>query len=99
MSSTHDDEANSLSGRLSRYARVGTGVGGFAARVVGSRALGREADRGAQAAELARVLGSLKGPLMKVAQLAATIPDVLPPEYAASCRSCRRRRRPWAGPS
>ena len=82
MSDPTDDEANRLSGRLSRYARVGTGVGGLAARRIGARAFGREADRGAQAVDLARVLGSLKGPLMKVAQLAATIPDVLPPEYA-----------------
>ena len=50
--------------------------------MIGSRALGREVDRGAQAAELARMLGGLKGPIMKVAQLIATIPDVLPPEYA-----------------
>ena len=27
------------------------------------------------------MLGGLKGPIMKVAQLMATIPDVLPPEY------------------
>ncbi len=80
--SSHDDEANRLSGRLSRYARVGTGVGGFAARAIGSRALGRGFDRNAQALELARLLGGLKGPIMKVAQLAATVPDVLPPEYA-----------------
>ncbi len=80
--SSSDDEANRLSGRLSRYARVGTGVGGFAARAIGSRALGREADRSAQALELARMLGGLKGPIMKIAQLAATVPDVLPPEYA-----------------
>ncbi len=82
MSSTGDDEGNRLSGRLARYARVGSGVGGFAARVIGSRALGRDADPAAQAADLARMLGGLKGPLMKVAQLAATVPDVLPPEYA-----------------
>ena len=82
MSSARDDEANRLSGRLSRYARVGSGVGGLAARMIGARALGREVDRGARAADLARMLGGLKGPLMKVAQLAATIPDVLPPEYA-----------------
>jgi predicted unusual protein kinase regulating ubiquinone biosynthesis (AarF/ABC1/UbiB family) len=82
MPSNRDDEANRFSGRLSRYARVGAGVGGFAARVIGSRALGRDADRSAQAAELARMLGGLKGPLMKAAQLAAHIPDVLPPEYA-----------------
>jgi predicted unusual protein kinase regulating ubiquinone biosynthesis (AarF/ABC1/UbiB family) len=82
MAAKYDDEANRLSGRLARYARVGTGVGGMAARMIGSRALGREVDRNAQAAELARMLGGLKGPIMKVAQLLATIPDAVPPEYA-----------------
>ena len=33
--------------------------------------------------ELAAALGGLKGPIMKVAQLMATIPDALPAEYAA----------------
>ena len=28
-------------------------------------------------------LGKLKGPLMKVAQMVATVPDLLPPEFAA----------------
>jgi predicted unusual protein kinase regulating ubiquinone biosynthesis (AarF/ABC1/UbiB family) len=79
---TSDDEANRLSGRLARYARVGAGVGGLAARMAGARALGRDPDRQAQAAELARMLGGLKGPIMKVAQLLATIPDAVPPEYA-----------------
>ena len=32
---------------------------------------------------LTQALGGLKGPLMKVAQLMATIPDALPPEYAS----------------
>jgi predicted unusual protein kinase regulating ubiquinone biosynthesis (AarF/ABC1/UbiB family) len=82
MTSMRDDEANRLSGRLARYARVGAGVGGLAARTIGSRALGRETDRSADAAELARMLGGLKGPIMKVAQLLATIPDAIPPEYA-----------------
>jgi len=40
-------------------------------------------DRGKNAIELAAALGGLKGPIMKVAQLMATIPDALPPEYAA----------------
>jgi predicted unusual protein kinase regulating ubiquinone biosynthesis (AarF/ABC1/UbiB family) len=83
MASMRDDEANRLSGRLARYARVGTGVGGLAAKMIGSRALGRDVDRAANAAELARMLGGLKGPIMKVAQLLATIPDAVPPEYAA----------------
>ena len=83
MTDRRDEEANRLSGRLARYARVGTGVGGLAARMAASRVLGRDTDRGANAAELARMLGGLKGPLMKVAQLLSTIPDAVPPEYAA----------------
>ncbi len=78
-----DQESNRLTGRLSRYARVGTGVGGIAAKMIGSRAFGLDLDRGRNAAELARALGGLKGPIMKVAQLLSTIPDALPPEYAA----------------
>jgi predicted unusual protein kinase regulating ubiquinone biosynthesis (AarF/ABC1/UbiB family) len=39
-------------------------------------------DRARNALDLAAALGGLKGPIMKVAQLLATIPDALPPEYA-----------------
>ncbi len=78
-----DSERNRLSGRLARYARVGTGMSGVAARMIGSRAFGLEIDRSSNAAELARALGGLKGPIMKVAQLLSTIPDAIPPEYAA----------------
>jgi predicted unusual protein kinase regulating ubiquinone biosynthesis (AarF/ABC1/UbiB family) len=83
MTDHSDSERNRLSGRLARYARVGTGMSGVAARVIGSRAFGLDLDRGANAAELARALGGLKGPIMKVAQLLSTIPDAIPPEYAA----------------
>src|SRR5438445_8348875 len=38
-------------------------------------------DRGRHAADLKAALGGIKGPLMKVAQLLATIPDALPREY------------------
>src|SRR5437667_3364471 len=77
-----DDEGPSLGGRLGRYARVGASVGGLAARLAGERYLGWSLDRGKHAAELRGALGGLKGPLMKAAQLLATIPDALPPEYA-----------------
>jgi predicted unusual protein kinase regulating ubiquinone biosynthesis (AarF/ABC1/UbiB family) len=77
-----DDEGPSLGGRLGRYARVGASVGGLAARLAGERYLGWSLDREKHAAELKRALGGLKGPLMKAAQLLATIPDALPPEYA-----------------
>ena len=35
-----DKESNRLSGRMSRYARVGAGVGGFAAKYAGQRFFG-----------------------------------------------------------
>src|SRR5260370_17555212 len=78
-----DDEGPSLGGRLGRYARVGASVGGLAARLAGERYLGWTLDRGKHASELRSALGGLKGPLMKAAQLLATIPDALPPEYAS----------------
>ncbi len=77
-----DNERNRLSARAARYARVGTNVGGIAAQMISSRVFGYTLDRGANAVALAGALGNLKGPIMKVAQLIATIPDALPPEYA-----------------
>ena len=78
-----DREANRLGGRIKRYARVSTGVGSVAARFAGSRLFGIERGQGKEATELRAALGGLKGPLMKVAQLVATIPDALPAEYAS----------------
>jgi len=72
---------NSLTGRVRRYAQVSTAMGGLAARLAGERYLGLNLDRGRHAAELKAVLGGIKGPLMKVAQLLATIPEALPKEY------------------
>jgi predicted unusual protein kinase regulating ubiquinone biosynthesis (AarF/ABC1/UbiB family) len=77
-----DSEKNRFSARAARYARVGANVGGVAARYAGRRILGAP-NRASEASALASALGNLKGPLMKVAQLMATIPDLLPPEYAA----------------
>lgn len=78
-----DREQNRLSGRLSRYARVGANVGGVAARVAGARLFGRDLSDARNAADLAAALGGLKGPLMKLAQMLATVPDLLPPDFAA----------------
>jgi predicted unusual protein kinase regulating ubiquinone biosynthesis (AarF/ABC1/UbiB family) len=76
-----DAEKNRFAARARRYARVGTNVGGVAARIAGARLFGFDLDRARNAAELAAALGGLKGPIMKVAQLLATIPEALPPEY------------------
>ena len=81
--SDDDREANRFSARAARYARVGANVGGVAARIAGSRLFGFEGQEAGNAAALAQALGGLKGPIMKVAQLLATIPDLVPPEYAA----------------
>jgi predicted unusual protein kinase regulating ubiquinone biosynthesis (AarF/ABC1/UbiB family) len=78
----NDSERNRLSARAARYARVGTNVGGVAARMAGARFFGMALDRGENALALAAALGNLKGPIMKAAQLIATVPDALPPEYA-----------------
>src|ERR1700681_476059 len=78
-----DREANRFAARATRYARVGANMGGVAARIAGARLFGFGLDRERNAMELAPALGGLKGPIMKVAQLMATIPVALPPEYVA----------------
>ena len=75
-------ENDTLTGRMRRYTRVSTAVGGLAARLAGERYLGVPLDKGRHAADLRQALGGLKGPLMKVAQILSTIPQALPREYA-----------------
>ena len=77
------DDNSTLPGRVRRYARVSRSVGGIAARLGAERFLGVSLDRDRHAADLRDALGGLKGPLMKVAQLLATIPDALPDAYVA----------------
>src|SRR5437588_6118427 len=93
-----DREANRFSARAARYARVGTNMSGVAARIAGARLFGIALDRGKNAIELAAALGGLKGPIMKVAQLMATIPDALPSEYAAELTKLQSQAPPmgWA---
>ncbi|MCC6914118.1 MAG: AarF/ABC1/UbiB kinase family protein [Rhodospirillaceae bacterium] len=74
---------NTVTGRVRRYAQVGTAIGGFAARVAGERVLGIKGDSSKNAETLKLALGGLKGPLMKVAQILSSIPEALPAEYAA----------------
>ena len=81
-----DTENNSLSGRLKRYAKVTGAVGGIAARVAGQRYLGLNLGKQEMPADLKLALGNLKGPVMKVAQILATIPDALPDEYVEELR-------------
>jgi predicted unusual protein kinase regulating ubiquinone biosynthesis (AarF/ABC1/UbiB family) len=67
---------------LRRFARTSGAVGGIAARVAGERVFGIKTNQARHAEDLKAILGGLKGPMMKVAQFLATVPDALPEEYA-----------------
>ena len=80
MSDAKDPERNRITARIGRVASVGANLSGaVAARVTG-------ADQQALAKVLRQALGRSKGPLMKVAQLLSTIPDLLPQAYAEEFR-------------
>jgi predicted unusual protein kinase regulating ubiquinone biosynthesis (AarF/ABC1/UbiB family) len=89
---------NTLPGRMRRYAQVSGAMGGLAARIAGHRFLGINIDRASHAEELRVALGGLKGPLMKVAQLLATIPEALPKEYAAQLAQLQSHAPPMGRP-
>src|SRR5688572_17672681 len=93
-----DEERNRFSARAARYARVGTNVGGVAAKFAASRLFGLALNRGKNASDLAAALGGLKGPIMKVAQLMATIPDLLPPEYVEELQKLQSEAPPMGWP-
>ncbi len=81
------NDENGIGSRLTRYGRVSGTMAGLAARLAGERFLGLSINRRDHADQLTAVLGSLKGPLMKIGQILSTIPEALPPEYAAAFQS------------
>lgn len=89
---------NTLGGRVKRYVQVSGTMSGLAARLAGSQFLGMKIDKGQHAEDLKQALGGLKGPLMKVAQLLATIPDALPKEYAAELAQLQSQAPPMGRP-
>lgn len=92
---------SSMGGRLRRYAQVSGTMAGQAARLAGRRLTGAtssSADRLEHASALREALGGLKGPLMKVAQMMATIPDALPAEYAAELAQLQSNAPPMGKP-
>ena len=93
-----DKEKNRFTARAMRYASVGANVGGVAARIASRRLFGLDPERDKDAASLAAALGGLKGPIMKVAQLLATIPEALPAEYAAELGQLQSQAPPMGWP-
>jgi predicted unusual protein kinase regulating ubiquinone biosynthesis (AarF/ABC1/UbiB family) len=83
MADLPDPERNRFSSRLSRAAKVGVNMAGAGAAFGANRLLGGDEQTARNARALKGALGGLKGPLMKAAQMFATVPDLLPPEFAA----------------
>lgn len=75
-------EKSSLTGRVKRHTKVAASMAGVAVKAAGTRFFGLAPDHAKNAAQLRMALGGLKGPLMKIAQILATIPDAVPEEYA-----------------
>ena len=75
-------EENNLVSRVKRYSKVTTSMTSLATKFAGKKYLNFDLSDKKYAAQITEILGNLKGPLMKVAQLSATIPDLLPEEYA-----------------
>ena len=79
---TDKTEQSSLGHRVKRYAEVSSAMTGLVARLAGQKYLGLDINKPMHAKHLMESLGDLKGPLLKIAQLLATIPEALPKEYA-----------------
>jgi predicted unusual protein kinase regulating ubiquinone biosynthesis (AarF/ABC1/UbiB family) len=78
-----DPERNRLTGRIARTAKVGANLSGAGLAFAAQSLFGGDEGDQRIAKALAAALGKSKGPLMKVAQLLSTVPDLLPAEYAA----------------
>lgn len=91
-------EGGGLAGQLMRYGRVGGTMAGLAARLAGEKYLGIKIERAEHAQQLTMALGNLKGPLMKVGQILATIPEALPAEYAQDFQQLQSNAPPMGWP-
>src|ERR687886_1636276 len=89
---------STLFGEMRRMVRTSGAVGGIAARVAGERFLGLKTDKNAHAEDLKRILGGLKGPMMKVAQFLSTVPDAVPEEYAEQLATLQSNAPPMGWP-
>ena len=82
MKNKADFKENTIGTKLTRYGKVSGTMAGLAAKIAGEKFLGLKIEREEHAQALMTALGNLKGPLMKIGQILATIPEALPPEYA-----------------
>ncbi len=88
----------SMGGKIARYGKVSTTMAGLAARMAGEKYLGLKIGREDHAQDLLAALGHLKGPLMKIGQILATVPEALPPEYARAFQELQSNAPPMGWP-
>lgn len=81
-----------------RYANLSGSAAGLAVKLAGEKFLGFKIDRDMHSEQLKAVLGNLKGPIMKVGQILATIPEALPPEYAKAFQELQSNAPPMGWP-
>lgn len=81
-----------------RYGRVSGTMANLALKIAGERYLGMNIDRPEHAQSLVKALGGLKGPLMKVGQILATVPEALPSEYAQEFQQLQSNAPPMGWP-
>ena len=74
------DEINRFSKRIKRYSDLGSSASALAFKFLSSKIF-KEINPSKNAENLSKMLGGLKGPIMKIAQLISTVPDILPQEY------------------
>ncbi len=86
-------ENSSRKGRIKRYAKVGASL----SKVAAKRYLGKK-DDALQARRLKEALGGLKGPLMKIAQIMGTVPDMIPDDYMQELRQLQSGAPPMGWP-
>lgn len=93
-----DTEKDSFGSKVKRYGKVSGTMAGLAAKLAGERYFGIKIEREEHAEKLLGALGNLKGPLMKVGQILATIPEALPPEYAQAFQQLQANAPPMGWP-
>ncbi|NCT41031.1 MAG: AarF/ABC1/UbiB kinase family protein [Alphaproteobacteria bacterium] len=101
MSDENEKDINpntNIGSRLTRYGKVSTAMAGLGAKLIGEKYLGVKIEREEHALALTQALGNLKGPLMKVGQILATIPEALPPEYAQALQQLQSDAPPMGWP-
>ena len=103
MSDTPDNEKDinpntKIGSRFKRYGRVSTAMAGLGAKLAGEKYFGIKIEREEHARAMTEALGNLKGPLMKVGQILATIPEALPPEYAQALQQLQSDAPPMGWP-